>query len=46
MGSFKNHVDNKVWVGGQKFVIFVNVYYIKNVHGGRLVVKKSKIMSM
>ena len=45
-GSFKNHVDNRGWVGGHKFVIFVHFYYIRNVHGGRWVVKKSKIMSM
>ena len=24
-GSFKNHVDNRGWVGGLKFVIFVHV---------------------
>ena len=40
--SFKNHVDNRGWVGGLKFAIFVHVYYIKNVHGGRWVVKKEQ----
>ena len=39
-GPFKNHVDNRRWVGGLKFAIFVHVYYIKSVHGGRWVVKK------
>ena len=42
---FKNYVDNSKWVGGLKFAIFINVHYIKNVHGGRWVVKKSKVMS-
>ena len=42
LGSFKNHVDNSRWVGGLKFVIFVHVKYIKNVHGGRWVVKKGQ----
>ena len=41
-GSFKNHVDNRGWVGGLKFLIFVHVYYIKNVHGGRWVVKNDQ----
>ena len=26
LGSFNNHVDNKGWVGGLKFAIFVHVY--------------------
>ena len=33
-------MDKKGWVGGLKFAIFVHVYYIKDVHGGRWVVKK------
>ena len=41
-GQFKNHVDNREWVGGLKFAIFVHVQYIKNVHGGRLLVKKEQ----
>ena len=40
-GAF-NHVDKKGWVGGLKFAIFVHVYYIKNVHQGRWVVKKEQ----
>ena len=43
--SFKNHVDNRRWVGGLKFVIFVQVQYIKmstRVGGWS---KKRKIMS-
>ena len=42
MGPFKNHVDNRGWVGGPKFVIFVHVLYIRNVHGGRWVIKNEQ----
>ena len=42
IGPFKNHVENRRWVGGQKFAIFVHVQYIKNVHEGRWVVKKEQ----
>ena len=41
-GPFKNHVDNRGWVGGLKFANFVHVQYIKNVHEGRWVVKKEQ----
>ena len=41
-GPFKNHVDNRGWVDGLKFAIFVHVQYIKNVHEGRWVVKKEQ----
>ena len=41
-GPFRNHVDNRGWVGGQKFAFFVHVQYIKNVHEGRWVVKKEQ----
>ena len=33
-GAFNNYLDNKGWVGGLKFAIFVRVYHIKNVHEG------------
>ena len=42
-GSFKNHVDNRGWVGGLKFAIFVHIQYMRNVHGGRWVVKNDQI---
>ena len=35
-------MDNRGWVGVQKFVIFVHVYYLKNVYGGRWVVKNDQ----
>ena len=41
-GLFNNHVDKMGWVGGLRFAIFVHVYYIKSVHGGRWVVKKEQ----
>ena len=41
-GSFNNHVDKKGWVGGPKLTIFVHVWYMENVHGGRWVVKKEQ----
>ena len=41
-GPLKNHVDNRVWVGGLKFAIFVHVHYMKNVHEDRWVVKKEQ----
>ena len=41
-GPFKNHVDNRGWVGGLKFDIFVHVQYIKSVRRDRWVVKKEQ----
>ena len=41
-GPFKNHVDNRGWVGGLKFAIFVHVQYIKNVHEGKWVVQNEQ----
>ena len=38
-GTFNNHVDKKGWVGSLKIALFVQVWYIKNVYGGRWVVK-------
>ena len=34
-GAFKNLVDKNGWVGGLKFAMFVDVWFLKNVHGGR-----------
>ena len=41
LGSFKNCADKMRWVDGQKMPIFVHIP-VKNVHIGRLVVKKGE----
>ena len=40
--AFNNHVDKRGGVGGLRFSIFVHIYYIKDVHRGRWVVKKEQ----